>query len=104
MLCLNILHLNNTPYNSYAISIGRILSEFEQNIERITRAPNDTLSHKAYDIAQEIRKHFNAAYGIIKQYNGKSPKEAGKFVSDINLVFDTELIFGGNKFNSSITS
>jgi len=84
---------NTTPYNTYTISLGKILSDFEKNIDLITRTPGDKLSNKAYEIAQEARKHFSAAFGIITQYNGKNPQEARKFADDLSVVFSTEEAF-----------
>jgi hypothetical protein len=84
---------NNTPYNTITLSLGKILSEFEQNIDHTKRSHNDKFSEKAYSIAQEARKHFNAAYGVIKEYNGKSSQYAGNFVNDLSCVFDAEVAF-----------
>lgn len=84
---------NNTPYNTITLSLGKILSEFEQSIDQTKRSQNDKFSEKAYGIAQEARKHFNAAYGVIKQYNGKPSQYAGNFVNDLSCVFDPEIAF-----------
>ena len=84
---------NNISYNECVIALESTLKEFENKIKQLTDTASDALSKKAEDIAQEARKHFNAAYSVIRQYNGKSASEAGKFKNDIERVFSPEIAF-----------
>lgn len=81
------------PYNDCCIAIHNILVDFENKIENITRSgKTDELTMLVDNLGREVHKHFNALYGIIKQYNGK-PNQTSKFVGDIKRVFNTEVIF-----------
>ncbi len=89
---------SSVSYNECDISLNKALSEFINKIENLVESADDALTKKAYDIAQEARKHFNAAYSVIKQYNGKPASDATKFKSDIERVFSPDIAF------SSITT
>jgi hypothetical protein len=83
---------NNISYNECDISLGKTLTEFVNKLDQIDMQ-GDAFSKKAHDIAQEARKHFNAAYSVIKQYNGAPATAATKFKSDIERVFSPEAAF-----------
>jgi len=84
---------NKISYNDCVVALENTFKEFESKIKQYTETACDTLGKKAGDIAQEARKHFNAAYSVIRQYNGKSASEAGKFKNDIERVFSPETAF-----------
>ncbi len=84
---------SNVSYKDCVMALGNALADIENKINHATDMATDTLSIKAHDIAQEARKHFNAAYAIIKQYNGKPSDHAFKFSSDIKRVFSPEIAF-----------
>lgn len=92
---------SNVPYKDCVMALGNALTDIENKINHATtETATDTLGTKAYDIAQEARKHFNSAYAIIKQYQdiikqykGKGSDHALKFSSDIKRVFSPEIAF-----------
>jgi len=84
---------NNISYNDCDISLGKTLTEFVNKLDQITTDTSDKFSKKSHDIAQEARKHFNAAYSVIKQYNGKPATDATKFKNDIERVFSPDAAF-----------
>ena len=84
---------SNVSYNDCVTALGNALAEIENKTHHMTETATDALSTKAHNIAQEARKHFNAAYSIIKQYNGQPSAQAFKFSSDIKRVFSPEIAF-----------
>jgi|SRR5581483_9055874 len=84
---------NDISYNDCDILLGKTLTEFINKIEQLIETTDDQLSQKAYEVAQEARKHFNAAYSVIRQYNGKPATEANKFKNDIERVFSPDIAF-----------
>ena len=89
---------NDISYNDCDILLGKTLSEFINKIEQLAENTNNKFVKMSYDIAVEARKHFNAAYSVIKQYNGRPATDAPKFKNDIERIFSPEVAF------SSITT
>lgn len=82
---------NPTPYSDFIPAFTKKETEYTHKAHSIKVAGN--LSKLAHDIFEEARHYFGAAIGVIKQYNGKSPDQALKFVADMDKVFSAERAF-----------
>lgn len=92
---------DSISYNACDIALANVLSRFEQTIYQFNEDLESDVSsqgyaaikHKVSGVAEEARKHFNAAYSVIRKYNGKKPTEAKNFKNDIECVFSPEVAF-----------